>query len=63
MEKTNLFSRRSFLKTGMVLTAGLPVLRISPVWGKVTQPETEDKLYSLFRQPPVTAKPFMHHVL
>lgn len=59
MEKTNLFSRRSFLKTGMVLTAGLPVLRISPVWGKVTQPETEDKLYSLFRQPSVTAKPFV----
>ncbi|WP_298651248.1 glycosyl hydrolase [uncultured Proteiniphilum sp.] len=59
MKEMNLFSRRSFLKTGMVLTAGLPALRISPVWGKVTQPETEDKLYSLFRQPPVTAKPFV----
>lgn len=59
MRETNLFSRRSFLKAGMVLTAGLPVLRISPVWGKATQPHTEDKLYSLFRQPPVSAKPFV----
>lgn len=59
MKETNLFSRRSFLKTGMVLTAGLPALRISPLWGSSVRPDAEDKLYTLFRQPPVTAKPFV----
>jgi hypothetical protein len=59
MKETNLFSRRSFLKTGMVLTAGLPVLRVSPLRGSSVQPDAEDKLYAMFRQPPVTAKPFV----
>jgi hypothetical protein len=59
MKETYSFSRRSFIKSGMVLTAGLPVLQISPFLGNSVQPGEEDKLYFLFQQPPGTAKPFV----
>ena len=59
MKKSYSFSRRSFIKSGVVLTAGLPVLQISPFVESDLQPGEDDKLYALFRQPPVTAKPFV----
>jgi hypothetical protein len=58
--KKNHVSRRTFIKSGMVLAAGLPAMRLYsfPV-SSAGNSETEDRLFALFQQPPVTAKPFV----
>jgi hypothetical protein len=53
-------SRRRFIKSGLVLTAGLPVIQSYPLFG--SSPATApagDRLAATFRNPPVTAKPFV----
>jgi hypothetical protein len=64
--RINSVSRRSFIKSGMILTAGLPVMQIYPFSdlntgaGNVSESrETADELFSLFQNPPVTARPFV----
>jgi len=61
--KINAFSRRSFLKSGMILTAGLPMMKAYPMVASVTNhpvlTEVDDSLFDLFRNPPGTAKPFV----
>ncbi|MDR1594511.1 MAG: hypothetical protein LBS43_08535, partial [Prevotellaceae bacterium] len=63
-DKNNSVSRRKFIKSGMILTAGLPVMRMYPFSFSDTDINSEnqeigDELYSLFCDPPVTAKPFV----
>ncbi|MDR1594738.1 MAG: glycoside hydrolase family 2 [Prevotellaceae bacterium] len=60
--KNNSVSRRKFIKSGMILTAGLPVMRMYPFsFSDINSANQEngDELYSLFCDPPVTAKPFV----
>ncbi|MDR0385246.1 MAG: glycoside hydrolase family 2 [Prevotellaceae bacterium] len=58
--KKNYVSRRSFIKSGMIVAAGLPAMRMYSYAGAATDSgAAEDKLFALFRQPPVTAKPFV----
>ncbi|MDR1338481.1 MAG: glycoside hydrolase family 2, partial [Prevotellaceae bacterium] len=58
--KKNHVSRRTFIKSGMVLAAGLPAMRMysfpTPSTG---DSEAEDRLFTLFQQLPVTARPFV----
>jgi hypothetical protein len=56
----NHVSRRTFIKSGMVLAAGLPAMRMYsfPV-SSAGNSEAEDKLFTLFQNPPVTARPFV----
>jgi hypothetical protein len=58
-DNTNAVSRRAFIKSGMILTAGLPAIRLYPFSTIDRQAPADDRLYGLFRQPPVTAKPFV----
>jgi hypothetical protein len=58
------FSRRSFLKSGVMLAAGIPAMQMYPLKASVTNRqqvigESEDPIYELFRNPPGTAKPFV----
>jgi hypothetical protein len=53
-------TRRSFLKSGMILTAGLPALRPYALFGgNGFTDDASDPLFTAFRNPPVTAKPFV----
>jgi len=58
-DKTQSLSRRAFIKSGMILTAVLPVMRLYPFSGSGETTAAGDGLYDLFSQPPVTAKPFV----
>jgi hypothetical protein len=59
-KKSQLFlSRRTFLKSGMILTVGLPVLRPLSLFGDNDDVAASDPLFTAFRNPPVTAKPFV----
>ncbi|MDR0844380.1 MAG: glycoside hydrolase family 2, partial [Tannerella sp.] len=59
------FSRRTFLKSGLVLAAGLPAIRVYPLsvdgrdGARPVSTDSDDPLYTLFRQPPGAAKPFV----
>ncbi|MDR1779954.1 MAG: glycoside hydrolase family 2, partial [Tannerella sp.] len=63
--KSNVCTRRKFLKSGMVLAAGVPAMRMysfaPPLTNRpqVEQQPDDDSLYELFRNPPATAKPFV----
>jgi hypothetical protein len=64
LNRMNAVSRRSFIKSGMILTAGLPVMRTDPFSGWDTKTESKTKeagdgLFDLFQTPPVTARPFV----
>jgi hypothetical protein len=52
-------TRRSFLKSGMILTVGLPALRTYALFGNNGADDASDPLFTAFRNPPVTAKPFV----
>jgi hypothetical protein len=54
---TSTLSRRTFIKTGVFMTAGLSTLRFHPLFaaGKASS----DPLFASFCNPPVTAKPFV----
>jgi hypothetical protein len=54
-----ILSRRSFLKSGMILTVGLPALRPEALFGNNATDAASDPLFTAFRNPPVTAKPFV----
>jgi hypothetical protein len=56
---THAITRRSFLKSGMILTVGLPALRPSALFGSDGTVDASDPLFTAFRNPPVTAKPFV----
>jgi hypothetical protein len=60
--KKNAVSRRRFIQSGLVLAAGLPVMRAYPFpdlgHSQGSQYEN-DGLFDLFQTPPVTAKPFV----
>jgi len=62
-EKQNYFTRRSFLKSGVLLTAGISAGRMYPFNATVTNrrqiSSDEDALYAAFSNPPATAKPFV----
>lgn len=49
--------RRSFLKSGIILSVGFPYLQSCDFTNKTD--EQADKLYQLFLEPPVTSKPFV----
>ncbi|MDR2858984.1 MAG: hypothetical protein LBV64_01140, partial [Mediterranea sp.] len=54
------FSRRTFIKSGLILVAGLPAIRVFPF--SVTNNSLtvgNDSLFTLFQQPLGTAKPFV----
>jgi hypothetical protein len=58
----NSVTRRSFLKSGMILTVGLPALRPYALFGNSDGDGTvdvSDPLFAAFQNPPVTAKPFV----
>ncbi|MDR2774827.1 MAG: hypothetical protein LBC19_08810 [Tannerella sp.] len=56
----NFISRRSFLKSGMILTVGLPALRPYAFFaGNTAAVAASDPLFAAFQNPPVTAKPFV----
>ncbi|MDR1518031.1 MAG: hypothetical protein LBS52_08070 [Dysgonamonadaceae bacterium] len=57
-------SRRKFLKSGMVLAAGIPAMNLFPLTASLTNrsqiaADDADSLYKLFQDPPGTAKPFV----
>ncbi|MDR0725891.1 MAG: hypothetical protein LBF59_07800, partial [Prevotellaceae bacterium] len=52
-------SRRSFLRSGMILTVGLPMLRPRSLFANSGADVESDPLFTAFRNPPVTAKPFV----
>ena len=59
---STLCSRRRFIKSGMLLTASLPVVQAYPFANHneiIPASTTDDALFALFRQPPATAKPFV----
>ena len=57
---TSTVSRRSFLKSGMILTVGLPALHPLSLFGRAdTVAVSADPLFTAFQHPPVTAKPFV----
>ena len=47
------------MKSGMVLTVGLPALRPYALFGNNATGEVSDPLFTTFQNPPVTAKPFV----
>ena len=49
-------SRRNFIKSGIALTAGLPLIEGCHFFGCSNE---SDELYAIFRNPPVSAKPFV----
>ncbi len=59
MEKNkDSFSRRSFIKSGLTLTA-LPFVNSSSLFAYEHSTGVKDSLYELFQNPPTTAKPFV----
>ena len=56
MEKTLSISRRSFIKSGIVFTAGLPMMQACHLFGESSE---SDELFDLFQNPPATARPFV----
>lgn len=52
------FSRRSFIKSGIALTA-LPFVNSSSLFAYENSTEVKDSLYDLFQNPPATARPFV----
>ncbi|MDR2121207.1 MAG: hypothetical protein LBP64_10115 [Tannerella sp.] len=57
--KTNL-SRRTFIKSGIVLTAGIPFMQSCRFSGeKESASSGSDDLYNLFQTPPDASKPFV----
>ena len=48
--------RRTFIKSGLVLTAGIPLLQ-GCEWS--SNKNVRDELFELFRNPPATSKPFV----
>ncbi|MDR0845185.1 MAG: glycoside hydrolase family 2, partial [Tannerella sp.] len=58
-------SRRTFLRSGLVLAAGLPAIRMYPFsdagrdGARPVSTGGDDPLFNLFRQPPTSAKPFV----
>ncbi len=50
-------SRRTFIKSGLVLTAGLPFVQACTLFSN--RKETSNDLYALFQNPPETSKPFV----
>jgi hypothetical protein len=52
-------TRRSFLKSGMILTVGLPALRPYSLFGNDGPVVSSDPLFAAFQNPPATAKPFV----
>jgi hypothetical protein len=64
MKNNNSVSRRSFIKSGMILAAGIPALRAYPLTAAISNRrqiagDGDDSLFELFRNPPATAKPFV----
>ncbi|MDR2764356.1 MAG: glycoside hydrolase family 2 [Tannerella sp.] len=58
----NHVSRRTFIKSGMILAAGLPAMRMYPLLDSEMDSngqEVKDRLFDLFQTPPATAKPFV----
>ncbi|MDR0699691.1 MAG: glycoside hydrolase family 2, partial [Tannerella sp.] len=55
----NFITRRSFLKSGMILTVGLPTLRSYALFGNAATVDASDPLFTAFQNPPVTARPFV----
>ncbi len=53
----HLTSRRSFLKSGIAMAAGLPLMQSYGFTNRENL--SEDELYSIFQNPPVTARPFV----
>ena len=51
-------SRRTFIKSGLVVVAGLPAMQSCNILTNRSDDEA-DALFSMFKQPPVTAKPFV----
>ena len=51
-------TRRAFIKSVVVVSAGLPLLQ-SCVFDSNGRSRSSDKLYDLFRDPPTTSKPFV----
>ena len=56
MKNTLSVSRRKFIKSGIVITAGLPMLQACNLF---ESRDESDPLFTLFRHPPSTAKPFV----
>ena len=50
-------SRRDFIKTGIVFTAGLPLMQACNLITNRKEPDVD--LYAIFRNPPSSAKPFV----
>jgi hypothetical protein len=57
MKNTFTTSRRDFIKSGIVLTAGLPWLQACNLF--TNRKESGDDLFALFQNPPASAKPFV----
>ncbi|MDR1224431.1 MAG: glycoside hydrolase family 2 [Tannerella sp.] len=58
--KKNAVSRRRFIRSGIVLVAGLPVMRMYPLTElEHSRQDEKDGLFDLFQTPPVTARPFV----
>ena len=53
---SNQFSRRNFIKSGFVLTAGFPMVQSCRLFDSSDEPDT---LFALFQNPPASAKPFV----
>jgi hypothetical protein len=50
------YTRRTFIKSGLFLTAGIPLLQGCEL---SNNQNVRDELFELFRHPPVTSKPFV----
>jgi len=50
--------RRTFLKSGMLITTGLPLVNSCRFFSE-TEQQSSDHLFSLFTNPPTEAKPFV----
>ncbi|MDR1859360.1 MAG: glycoside hydrolase family 2 [Bacteroidales bacterium] len=61
MSENSSLSRRTFLKSGVILTAGAQVAGMYPfsIPAVGATDDAADRLYELFKNPPTTAKPFV----
>jgi hypothetical protein len=57
MSNTFYLSRRNFIKSGIVLTAGLPLMQACTLI--TNRNESDHALYGIFKNPPDSAKPFV----
>ena len=57
MNTNHLSSRRTFIKSGLVLTAGLPFVQSCSLFN--SRKDTSGELFALFCNPPATAQPFV----